>query len=391
MASNYSRYSSVRVYRRYCFGAIFSGLLSMGATALFVMFMISPMIGFKGPDGITTVNGLQYVLYSLRTFFKIDNLPDILNYDKFIVFEDYMKAYADSNQLLGTIKNIFPYIEVALMALLAVVVIIMVILGIVGLVFVIAGRIHNPRSPASMATASFFIFMFFLGLLFLYLFFAQQMINSVVAAGADPAVVSFNLLNFGYLGGLFILMLALNITYGAAFKNRVYAGLKKRGEAAPEPAPANNNQQPQYYGQPQNMSYQQMNNQAPYGGSPNPQTPARQASQMGPATLPPDLRVIGDHAYSKCLSLRDATIPSGVTNIGPSAFSNCLNLETVYIPLSVREIGYNCFFNTPKMRRIVYQGRVEDWKRVNKGSNWLTHSGVNIIEAVDGKIAVNTQ
>ena len=61
------------------------------------------------------------------------------------------------------------------------------------------------------------------------------------------------------------------------------------------------------------------------------------------------------------------------------------------IPLTVKEIGYNCFFNTPNLKKITYQGRVQDWKRIVKGSNWLTHSGTNIVDAVDGKIAVNTQ
>ena len=388
MASNYSRYSSVRVYRRYCFGAIFSGLLSLGVAALFAFFLLSPMIGFKGPDGEVSINGLQYTLYSIRTFYKFDNLPDLLNYDKFLVFEEYMKAYSDSNQLLMMISKIFPYVELVLAVLLVIPVILILILGICGLVFILAGRLHNPKASSGLVTASFVLFLIFLGLMFLYLFFAQQMINVVVASGAGQATVSFNLMNFAYLGGLFILMLAINITYGAAFKNRVFAGTKKRGsETAPAPEQPMNNGQ--YYGQ-QNMSYQQMNTQAPYGNV-NPQPQVRQNIPAGPATLPPDLREIGDHAYAKCLSLRDATIPSGVTHIGPSAFSNCLNLETVSIPLSVRDIGYNCFFNTPKMRRIVYQGRVEDWKRINKGSNWLTHSGVNIVEAVDGKIAVNTQ
>lgn len=397
MASNYSKYSNVRVYRRYCFGAIFSGLLSLGVAGAIAVLLIFPIAIFiqDGSDPVF-LTGLQFILYSVRNvqFLKFPNLPDFLNYDKFLVFNEYLGAYAGTNMMLGMIKNIYPFLEYALLVFLLLDVIFALIVGICGLVFILAGRNHNPKMAYNFTKSVFIFTLLFLGLTFLYFFFCSEMIKAVVEGGATPAelvVFGIRLKAFGFvqlpypliiLGGLLVLMIILGITYNAQFKNKVFAGRKKANKDVP---PVENNAG-------QEMSYQQMNYQQAFGnGMMNEPAPMKPAGQMGPMTLPIGLKEIGDHAYAKCLTLKDATIPEGIADLGPSAFSNCLNLETVTIPRTVKEIGYNCFFNTPKLKKITYQGRVEDWKRIAKGSNWLTHSGTNIVDAVDGKIAVNTQ
>ena len=394
MASNYSKFSSVRVYRRYCFGAIFSGLLSLGVAGIFAGFLFMPAFDFtvQGGDRIV-ITGLQFVFYALRN--TVIKVPQFYN-GELVVFNEYMDSYEGTNQLLGVIKNIYPYVEYGLLGFLGFAVVFALVVGICGLVWILAGRIHNPKSTSSLTTASLVFFILFLGLTFLYFFFCQEIIKDVMSHGAPAAAFGFSFFPLIFAGGLLLLAIILGITYSAAFKNRVFAGRKKGANGAQVENLDNNNNANNVnnnnpsYGQPQPMPYQQMNNQMPYGMMNEP-APMRPAGQVGPATLPIGLKEIGDHAYSKCLSLKDATIPQGITDIGPSAFSNCLNLETVTIPLTVKEIGYNCFFNTPNLKKITYQGRVEDWKRVVKGSNWLTHSGINIVDAVDGKIAVNTQ
>ena len=401
MASNYSRYSSVRVYRRYCFGAIFSGLLCLGVAAIFAVFLLFPLLTFKqeGSEAIN-VTGLQYAVFSFRSLIKNhENLPALLNFKNFndVFAEGYLKAYPGlasgaKNPILGFIADvkIGPIIGYVLIIFLVISVIFALVSAILGLVFIFAGRLSNPKMGLSMTRTSLIFLLIFLGLLFFYLFFCQEIFKACAADGLPEAhfgtgMLFINTLPLLLAGGLFVLTIVLHITYSAAFKNKVFAGRKKKGEEGAQ-VEVNNPQ----YGQP--MAYQQMNNQAPYGGNMmNEPAPMKPAGQMGPMTLPTDLREIGDHAYAKCLTLKVANIPQGVSDIGPSAFSNCLNLETVTIPISVKEIGYNCFFNTPNLKKIVYQGRVEDWKKVVKGSNWLTHSGVNIVTAVDGKIAVKTQ
>ena len=401
MASNYSKYSSVRVYRRYCFGAIFSGLLCLGVAAIFAVFLLFPLLTFK-QDGSEAINvtGLQYAVFSLRSLIKNhENLPALLNFKNFndVFAEGYLKAYpglasGGKNPILGFIADvkIGPIIGYVLIIFLVISVIFALVSAILGLVFILAGRLSNPKMGLSMTRTSLIFLLIFLGLLFLYLFFCQEILKACAADGLPEAhfgtgMLFINTLPLLLAGGLFVLTIVLHITYSAAFKNKVFAGLKKKNDEGAQVQDFTGNPQPQ------NMSYQQMNNQAPYGGMMYEPAPMRPAGQMGPATLPIGLKEIGDHAYAKCLSLKDATIPQGITDIGPSAFSNCLNLETVTIPITVKEIGYNCFFNTPNLKKITYQGRVSDWKRVVKGSNWLTHSGINIVDAIDGKIAVKTQ
>ena len=400
MASNYSKYSSVRVYRRYCFGAIFSGLLSLCVAGAMAVLLIFPIVIFvqEGSDPVS-LNGLQFSLYALRnvTFLKFGDLPEFLDYKPFLIYNEYLDAFSGTNPMLGVIKTIYPFVEYGLLAFLVIPVIFAVVVAILGLVFILAGRNHNPKMAYSFTKTIFIFILIFLALMFVYFFFAFEMIKAVIEAGAPQAelvVFGIRLKQFSFvqlpfplmvLGGLLVLMIALGITYNVQFKNRVFAGRKKSGKDVP---PVENNVDQQ----PQQMNYQQMNYQQAYGnGMMNEPAPMKPAGQMGPMTLPLGLREIGDHAYAKCLTLKDATIPAGIADLGPSAFSNCLNLETVTIPVSVKEIGYNCFFNTPNLKKITYQGRVQDWKRIVKGSNWLTHSGTNIVDAVDGKIAVNTQ
>ena len=135
MASNYSKYSSARVYRRYCFGAIFSGLLSLGVAGAIAVLLLFPLVAFvqEGSDP-AFLTGLQFIMYSLRNLpgLKFDNLPELLNYNSFLPFNDYLTAYDGTNQMLAIIKTIYPYLEYALLAFLAIAVIFAVVVAILG-------------------------------------------------------------------------------------------------------------------------------------------------------------------------------------------------------------------------------------------------------------------
>ena len=149
MASNYSKYSNVRVYRRYCFGAILSGLLGFCVAGAMAVILLFPFIYFQTEGGEPfSITGLQFFMYALRgiPFLKFDNLPDLLNYDKFLVFVDYINAYNGTNQMLTIIKTIFPFIEYGLAAFLAIAIIFAVVVGLLGLVFILAGRANDGEN-----------------------------------------------------------------------------------------------------------------------------------------------------------------------------------------------------------------------------------------------------
>lgn len=109
----------------------------------------------------------------------------------------------------------------------------------------------------------------------------------------------------------------------------------------------------------------------------------------GSPTLPNSLPNIGGHAFAENQSLVVANIPSHITKLGASAFANCLNLQVVSIPRSVIEIGFNCFFNCASLERINYGGTKEEWRRIKRGSNWLTKAKTSEVICLDGTIIVN--
>ena len=53
--------------------------------------------------------------------------------------------------------------------------------------------------------------------------------------------------------------------------------------------------------------------------------------------------IIGDYAFSWCISLQSINIPDSVTSIGDKAFSCCMSLQSINIPDSVTSIGNSAF------------------------------------------------
>ncbi len=64
---------------------------------------------------------------------------------------------------------------------------------------------------------------------------------------------------------------------------------------------------------------------------------------MGGATIPSDIRVIGEKAFFGCSSMKRITIPDGVEIIHDWAFFDCSSLEEVILPDSVTFVGEYAF------------------------------------------------
>ena len=60
-------------------------------------------------------------------------------------------------------------------------------------------------------------------------------------------------------------------------------------------------------------------------------------------TIPENVTIIGDHAFSGCKSLVDVKIPESITKIGNSAFAYCESLASIVIPKNVTSIGDYAF------------------------------------------------
>lgn len=115
----------------------------------------------------------------------------------------------------------------------------------------------------------------------------------------------------------------------------------------------------------------------------------RKVKYENSSTLPNNISNIGGHAFAENQSLIVANIPTNIEKIGPSAFANCLNLQVVSIPNSVKEIGFNCFFNCVELERINYAGTKQEWRKIRRGSNWLSKAGTSEVVCLDGTIIVN--
>ena len=378
MAGKKNRFSSVRIYRRYSFGAFLTGLCSLGIAGVFAVFALMPFMSFTQGDEVVARTGLEFIYFGIRDFapslydHKLDGFLEAFNF--------YLESDAN-NQLLAIISSIHTYIEYALIGVLAVSVLFAAIVAILGLFWILAGRIHHPKATLNLSIVVLVFYAIFIGLTYLYLFFYGEIIKAL----ETEVSTSLNLLPVIMIAALLGLVIIMGITHAAAFKNRVFASKKKYQNGLNESYLETDNGQivspatqvgPNY---PQNSGNYVYVEQPVYVSRPP-------VSNTKAVEVPPDIKEIGVHAFSKNVHLKTADIPNGITTIGDGAFSNCINLESVTIPLSVRYIGYNAFFHTPKLKKIVYLGSTNDWNTIHKGSNWNRRSALTMIVTNDGKL-----
>ena len=88
-----------------------------------------------------------------------------------------------------------------------------------------------------------------------------------------------------------------------------------------------------------------------------------------------------------CTSLEKITIPDTVGIIADDAFKGCTALTSITIPNSVTTIGDAAFYKCSSLAYINYDGTVEEWNIVSKGSSWNTSTGAYVVCCVNGKIA----
>lgn len=68
-----------------------------------------------------------------------------------------------------------------------------------------------------------------------------------------------------------------------------------------------------------------------------------------------------------------------VTAIGNEAFADLASVKTIYIPKSVTKIGDKAFSGCSGLTTIVYEGSMEDWYKVTKGTQWNQNTGNYVI------------
>ena len=162
-------------------------------------------------------------------------------------------------------------------------------------------------------------------------------------------------------------------------------------------------------------------------------------------TIPNSVTSIGDWAFAYCISLTSITIPNSVTSIGSDAFYGCIGLTSIIvvegntkyhsagnclietatktlilgcktsdiptdgsvtsigkdafyfcrgltsitIPDSVTSISAYAFYECTGLTSITFNGTMEQWTAVSKGTNWKTNVPATEVVCTDGTISIS--
>ena len=109
-------------------------------------------------------------------------------------------------------------------------------------------------------------------------------------------------------------------------------------------------------------------------------------SSLTSVTIPDSVTRIGDNAFYSCSSLTSVTIGNGVTSIGNDTFEYCSSLTSVTIGNSVTSIVSYAFAWCSSLTSINYDGTIDEWNSISKGSYWNYNTGNYTIYCTDGEI-----
>ena len=369
--------------------------LPLWFTLFFVLIVIAPLVVSLFMQCFDLWSSGHYEINTLNLVMNMFQQPqEPIN----AFLSDVVAPVKEFNNIIGMVLEIgINYVLPIFSFLVALFDVILVIFFIVGLT---SGRFHHWKGPLAMAILATIQAFFYYGIMIGLVFYLNSQFPAIPGMASYKMGATFAII---YFAAMLVGTIALGITYSAGFKNK---------EFIPNQEYLDNYIQQMTHGMNGNLSYTPQpiiinNNTNPVDAAPAPQA-APVIVHAGPQNAPKaetkvvtkikkvqvtevdqSLKFISGHAYAKNIHLQSANIPEGVDKIGASAFANCVNIKVVTIPTSVKEIGYNAFFNCKSLERIVYAGKKEQWRKIKRGSNWLSKAGTTIVSCLDGAIQVN--
>lgn len=361
-------YGKKLIYR-YSAPVIFTLLFSLIALAAFGLSFLLPII----QDSEYKLTSVNLVMYVVNIFIGGEN-PEIEHYTSII-----------TNNIFGGIPFIAPIVQVVFFMLdvdMLLIAIFAIILAIGSLVMLFSGRLKHWKLPYRCIAGIFWPCLFF--------YYGFVGILNIVSAILKTGYFLDGLYSYIFLGTLLVSTIVVHVIYNKAFKNHVYVKNQRTLNMYIDEYEKENVVVDTTAAAPEEVTIQE----APKPKivlQPSEDQTKKNDSSDNRKRLPKGLNHIGGHAFTQNTALEEADIPLGIEVLGPGAFANCVNLRVVHIPESVKKIGYNCFFNCIKLQKITYGGSREMWKRVKRGSNWLTSAGTKFVVCIDGALAVNPE
>ena len=95
---------------------------------------------------------------------------------------------------------------------------------------------------------------------------------------------------------------------------------------------------------------------------------------------------IGYRAFAFCFT-KSIIIPDTVSSIGEMAFLGCEEIKSIIIPKAVTTIGSKAFYMCTKLASITFNGTMEEWNEISKGSGWNDEIPATFVQCSDGKVS----
>lgn len=389
MAKKKRKKRGVQIYHPHSIGTIIYGLFGLLTLALLAGFAFLPMftVTKSGVDVVEPFKGLDYLIFGVRNYFSSLHMP---KFDAFTSY--YQNADPNGNELLKIIINFHEYIELGIAAFMVLTLLWAFVEFCLAMGFILFGKSNHPKGVSIFAWLIFWFFAIYIGLSYMYFFFYMQIIQLT----GEQVNINLSLPVLAILGAMLVVCIVLFAIHKGYLKDRVAVEKNKK----------KNKDEDDDDDEEEEEEKEETKSTAPFSAptpKPIPQPAPEPVVQPDPEPAPQpvleqkqlispsgnDVITVGDRAYAKNTELTTASIPEGIVSLGSSAFANCVNLASVTLPASLQDIGFNCFFNTPKLVSIVFNGTVEQWKNIKRGSNWLTKSGTTTVQCADGQINVN--
>lgn len=337
-----SKIPSNRVYESHSGGVLLTGLLGLVVAGLMVAFFFLPIVAyFPAGEERVDMTGLNLLCYSLRSFMHGGYNT---SFDR---FAQNVGSYNGQVAILSFVSQYQSTVEMVLIGFFVISALFAAIVALYSLAFLLRGHMKTTLMVSALSHSVVSFLSLFTGLLFLHFFLCRKMFIEVNIMDH----IRFYMTPFIIIIAQLFVAILLSAIYKKCFRRRVYI----------------NNYKPR------------VDNNPEYLNSP---------VQRYIANFPNGTKQIGERAFEGNADIRNAYIPEGIVSLAPRAFANCPNLEKVTLPVSLKEIGSECFAANQILKAVNYKGTTAQWEAVSQGANWHIGSGIEVVEASDGKVVI---